>query len=310
MKPELLLSVVICTRNRAEPLREALSHYQSLLASEPLELIIVDNGSTDDTQQVIQSLQGTGMRVRATFCAEPGLGRAREHGRRVATGDYLIFTDDDCYPDRGYLEAYRRVFAQYPDVDFFGGRILLWDESDARVTVDYRDAPVTYSPHYFPNPGEIQGANIAVRRDVLDAIGGFDANMGAGTPYPCEDIDLVARLLAHSFSGLFHPDPVIFHHHRRKDEHIPALRLSYAKGRGAYYMKFILEPKTRGMAARNWYWGLRSAAWDAMRLRKAALLREPWEEVKSAIRYLLGGTHALRPRPVAEASPIHLQLRQ
>jgi len=307
MKSELLISVVICTRNRAVPLREALAHYQTLLTSRPYELVIVDNGSTDHTQEVIQSVQANGLPIQTTICAQPGLGRAREHGRQFATGDYLIFTDDDCYPDPGFIDAYHQVFADNPHVGFFGGRILLWDESDARVTIDYRTESVSYPPETLARPGDFQGANIAIRRDVLNAIGGFDVNMGAGTPYPCEDIDLIARALMHGYAGLFHPAPVIFHHHRRKEEHVPALRLSYAKGRGAYYMRFILDPKTRGIAARTWYWILRSAARDALRLRKAALLREPWVEVRSALRYLLSGTYAHRPRPAPAAKPTHLQ---
>lgn len=296
MKSEPLISVVICTRNRAATLCEALSHYQLLIACEPFELVIVDNGSTDHTQEVIQSAQATWLPVIATICSQPGLGRAREHGRQIASGDYLIFTDDDCYPDPGFVEAYRRVFSENPDVGFFGGRILLWDESDARVTIDYRTEPVAYSPHTLPHPGDLQGANIAIRRDVLDATGGFDMNFGAGTPFPCEDIDLIARALMHGYSGLFHPCPVIFHHHRRKEEHVPALRLSYAQGRGAYYMRYILDPQTRGIAARKWFWHLHSAALNALRMRKAELLRDPWVEVKSALRYLLGGTFAHRPR--------------
>lgn len=297
MKSEINLSLVICTRNRAESLREVLSHYQSLLMSEPFELVIVDNGSTDHTREVIESAKAAGLPVRETMCEKQGLGRAREHGRLVASGDYIIFTDDDCYPDPTFLAAYRLVFTDNPSVGFFGGRILLWDESDARETVDYRTDLVDYLPHRLPHPGELQGANIAIRRDVLNAIGGFDVNLGAGTPYPCEDIDLIARALMHGYTGLFHPAPVVFHHHRRKEEHIPALRLGYAKGRGAYYMKYILDPATRAVSARRWYWSLHAAACDALRSRKLTPLREPWAEVKSALRYLLSGTYAHRSRP-------------
>lgn len=306
MKSELSISVVICTRNRANPLRETLAHYQSLRVSVPFELVIVDNGSTDNTQQVIQSVQAAGLPIRATICAQPGLGRAREHGRQVATGDYLIFTDDDCYPDPSFIEAYRQVFTENPNVGFFGGRILLWDESDARITIDYRTEPVAYPPHTLARPGESQGANIAIRRDALDAIGGFDPNMGAGTPYPCEDIDLLARALMHGYAGMFHPAPVIFHHHRRKEEHVPALLRSYAKGRGAYYMRLIMDPRTRSIAARVWYWNLRSYTLRALRLRSASLLRLPWAEVTSGLRYLLSGTYFNRPMPAPWAKPAHL----
>jgi len=156
-------------------------------------------------------------------------------------------------------------------------------------------------------PGQLQGGNIAIRRDVLDAIGGFDVNMGAGTPYPCEDIDLIARALMHGSSG---PDPVIFHQHRRKEEQVPAaVRLSYAKGRSAYIMKYFYAPQTRGVAASNcyWYWKLRSVARDALRLRRPALLREPWVEVNSAHSYLLSGNYAHRPRSAPAPKPTNLQ---
>jgi GT2 family glycosyltransferase len=89
---------------------------------------------------------------------------------------------------------------------------------------------------------------------VLERIGGFDDALGPGTPFCNDDVDAVARASAAGFAGSFVPEPVVHHHHGRRDPaEISALWRSYDHGRGAYYAKCIFELPIRWRVARHWW---------------------------------------------------------
>src|SRR5215470_13364473 len=133
------LSVIVCTRNRATQLATALNHWARLAPKSSWEIILVDNGSTDLTPQVIANAQQRISVSRAVLETRIGLGAARDRGWREARGAIVAFTDDDCYPSPGYVDDLVEAFRCSPDVGYMGGRILLWDEDDARLTIDYRE---------------------------------------------------------------------------------------------------------------------------------------------------------------------------
>lgn len=295
-----LISIIVCTRNRSTALIETISHYRKIRFDDSWEIILVDNNSTDDTPKIIDNILSWGLPIIATRCDMIGLGAAREHGRRLASGQILLFTDDDCYPEAGLLEAYRTVFSEKPSLGYCGGRILLWDQTDILLTVDYRDAPAIYPPQQFVAPGHLQGANLAIKANVLEAIGGVDVSMGAGTPFPCEDIDMVIRAGYAGFTGGFDPRPIIYHHHQRKEEHRAGILASYDKGRGALYMKLLLRPDTRRDCAKQWYWALRRSVKLAAATRSLQPLKAHQAEILSTLRFLIAVvrrriTHTLSP---------------
>ena len=85
---------------------------------------------------------------------------------------------------------------------FVGGRVLLFDPTDFPITIQELDHRVEIEPCAFVPAGLIHGANFAFRREVLEAIGGFDPGFGAGTPgFACEDVDAVARAAAAGWWG-------------------------------------------------------------------------------------------------------------
>jgi GT2 family glycosyltransferase len=101
----------------------------------------------------------------------------------------------------------------------------------------------------------VHGANLAVRREVLAAIGGFDPLLGPGTPcVAAEDIELVARAVWAGWRARYDPAPVVSHHHGRKPgEEADRVRRGYDYGRGAYYTKFLLDRRARRAYLRGWY---------------------------------------------------------
>jgi glycosyltransferase involved in cell wall biosynthesis len=249
-----LLSLIVCTRDRSGRLDAFFEALGRMRARAAWELVIVDNGSTDDTPVRLEALAGS-LEAPVTIVREPrpGLGRARNAGVTAARGALLAFTDDDCYPAVGYIDSVADAFADR-ERGFIGGRILLYDAQDHPVTIRVDSTPIPIPPCSVVPTGLVQGANMAFRREVLERIGGFDDALGPGTPFCNDDVDAVARASAAGFAGSFVPEPVVHHHHGRRDPaEISALWRSYDHGRGAYYAKCIFELPIRWRVARHWW---------------------------------------------------------
>lgn len=244
-RAEPYISVVISTRNRAGRLRSCLQHVGMVESRTPWELVVVNNGSTDDTEEILRDFAG-----RAPFpvriVSEPvkGLSRARNAGLRAARGEIVVFTDDDCYVRPDLIEEYRKVFSD-PNLGFSGGRILLHDRSDFPVTIVESDEERRF-PRGGPVPcGILQGANMAVRRHALQEAGLFDVRLGSGTPFMAEDWDMQTRVASLGWRGGYFPGPTVSHHHGRKREDARGLIRYYNMGSGAVYLKLLADPRTR-----------------------------------------------------------------
>jgi GT2 family glycosyltransferase len=220
-------------------------------------LVIVDNGSKDETQDVIKNFSRT-LLLKTVIEPQAGLGRARNRGWTVSQGDIVAFTDDDCYPAQDFLSSVVRCFEEDRLLGFIGGRILLHDPEDYPLTIQEKVCRQVILPGEFLPAGLIQGANLACRRTALESVGGFDERFGAGARFPCEDIDLMARMLARDWLGAYDPRLLVYHHHRRRTEQ-EAFRLlrQYDRARGAYYTKCILNPKLRRIYLKSWYKAMR-----------------------------------------------------
>jgi glycosyltransferase involved in cell wall biosynthesis len=117
-------SVLVCCHNSSTRVRPALQAIceQSLLGSQPIEVIAVDNASTDDTRAVIESFPvSANVRLRVITEPRPGLSNARRAAIAAASGDYLCFVDDDNDLAPDYLKLAQSIFDAYPDVCFCGG---------------------------------------------------------------------------------------------------------------------------------------------------------------------------------------------
>jgi len=219
------------------------------------ELVIVDNGSSDSTGAFLASLPRriNNANVITGFEPKRGIAAARNKGLSLARGDVIAFTDDDCYVLRNYVDVMISSFELNSEIGFVGGRILLYDQSDFKMTIQECEDYFALQPRTFIAAGTIQGANMAFRKAVLDRIGGFDEGLGAGTAFACEDIDAVTAASWAGIAGAYDPRPTVYHHHRRKTKHEQnVLRKSYDKGRGAYYVKYILRRDSRSKYLKTW----------------------------------------------------------
>jgi glycosyltransferase involved in cell wall biosynthesis len=183
-------SVIVCAFNEEQLLPGCL---HSLLQQSfpPHEIFVINNASTDRTAAAA-SIPG----IRVVDEPRKGLVIARETGRRVSTGDVLVYVDADCRAPRDWLGLVAREFAgPNPPAALTGPyRFHDWDIV-GRVLVrmyDYSLAPLTHVlvQYVFRLGAVLYGGNFAVRRDALEAIGGFDTSI----EFHGEDTNLARRI--------------------------------------------------------------------------------------------------------------------
>ena len=121
----MLLTVAICTWNRSRLLRQTLEQMRHLSIPNgvSLELLVVNNNSSDMTEQVIKSFSRS-LPIRYLFEPKTGKSHACNCAVRNARGEYIIWTDDDVLVDPRWLASYAGAFVRYRDAVFFGGPII------------------------------------------------------------------------------------------------------------------------------------------------------------------------------------------
>lgn len=214
-------TVALCTHNHADRLLRTLADLLGIQAPQaPWELLVIDNASTDATQDILARRAWTsGWQARVAREGKLGLSHARNRAIQDARGEYLIFIDDDETPDPGWLRACERLIREHAP-DAFGGRIevLFEDQRPAWVTgelmgflgqLNRADAivPLTERGTSF------YGGNFGFRKAVCDTVGTFDTLLGRkGTGNTGgEEVDFYRRLLDAGFKVWWTPEAVIYH---------------------------------------------------------------------------------------------------
>lgn len=276
------VSLVICTHNRAQQLGQVLCSLAKLEVDFVYEVIVVDNACTDNTKEIVTSfIRESDIPIQLAFEGRLGLSAARNTGWRLAKGEVVAFTDDDCYPASDFLAQINMSFKEN-DIKFLGGRVLLFDPHDLPITIQPLNKRLDIIPRSYVPPGLIHGANFAFRRDVLCAIEGFDERLGAGSELHCgEDTDALARASALGYQGMYDPGVVVYHHHKRTTTaDMKLLQAKYDVGRGALYAKGLVSRETR----RLYIWPVfRRLAGNLSRRQFGTLRREiygAWQYIK------------------------------
>ncbi|MFN3513203.1 MAG: glycosyltransferase family 2 protein [Phenylobacterium sp.] len=218
------VSVVICTRNRAASLDRTLGSLAAMgaPAGTPWELVIVDNGGTDATPEVVAGHVGA-LPVRRVFEPEPGLSNARNRGVAEARGDYIVWTDDDVIVQPGWLSAYLHAFETFPEAAVFGGKVTPsleaptpdWFSQNRDLLAfliaerDFGAEPVTLdaAEHRLPF-----GANFAIRGAEQRAHRyDPDLGVGPGRNRSGEETAVIRAILAEGARGVWIPDAEVLH---------------------------------------------------------------------------------------------------
>jgi glycosyltransferase involved in cell wall biosynthesis len=221
MNTPLAYSVVIATFNRADELGRTLQSLMALRTVRRWEIVVVDNNSTDSTEQVVD-VAGATAAVPIQYVKETRQGRsaALNTGIAAARGDIIVTTDDDVRVEADWLDWIGRAFEQL-QCDYIGGRVLpLWGGPRPEWLSD-RPGPhwaVIALLDYGTTPFELSsrmplGVNMAFRREVFDRVGGWDTRIGrkAGTLLGQEVREWCIRAKTHGVTGCYAPDVVVRH---------------------------------------------------------------------------------------------------
>ncbi len=198
------ISVVVCTYNGARTIRDCLEGLRKLEYSE-FEVIVVDDGSTDDTAAIAQQYD-----VRLISTANHGLSHARNIGWRAARGSIVAYLDDDAYPDPHWLTYLAAAFLSTSDVGVGGPNIA--PPNDGWIAECVANAPGG-PVHVLLSDREaehIPGCNMAFRRAALEAIGGFDEQFRVAG----DDVDVCWRLRQRGWTLGFSAGAMVWHHRR------------------------------------------------------------------------------------------------
>lgn len=195
------VSVIVCSRNRPEMLLESLDAIRPTMRADD-ELIVVDSAS----EPAVTPHDGA-IVVRSEI---KGLSIARNVGVAHATKPVVVFTDDDCRPQSGWLDVIDAAF-DAPDVGFVIGQVRA-DVENAYLPFDAIPRP----PKTFEgvtDPIDLgHGACMAFNRDAYLGCGGADDRMGAGSRLlSAEDHDLFVRLLLGGWKGKYEPAALVLH---------------------------------------------------------------------------------------------------
>jgi glycosyltransferase involved in cell wall biosynthesis len=218
------VSVIIATFNRATLLESCLAYIERQPFATGDEVIVVDNGSTDHTARIVdEAAQRFGVPVRYLYEPEPGKSRALARALAIAAGDILAFTDDDVQVGPLWLAAIRNRL-QDGTVALMGGPVVaMWERTPPRWLHHVEQgsgrlsaplALVNYGSEVIDlGPRTVLGANMAVRRDVMQQVGGFARHLGKlrGTLLSGEDHDLCRRVQAAGFRAVYDPAASVRH---------------------------------------------------------------------------------------------------
>lgn len=199
------ISVVVCTRNGANTLRECLEALRRQRHA-PHEVLIIDDGSTDDVPNIARQFAEFGYHRQE----HAGLSAARNLGMKMATGDVIAYTDDDCFPDEDWVWHLSLAFEDQQWIGAGGPNL----SPPPRTVTEACVAAAPGAPsHVLVNDVEAEhlpGCNLAIRKPALEAIGGFrEEFMTAG-----DDVDVCWRLQEAGGRMRFVPAAVVWHHRR------------------------------------------------------------------------------------------------
>lgn len=209
------VSIIICTKNRSESLRQTLVALANLAVPSDLtaELILIDNGSTDATAEVVAKANCG--KVSVKYFLEPHGGKCNGLNRALkeSKGEVLLITDDDIRPCVDWLEGMCRPILE-GSADAVAGGVTIapylerpWLRGDLRGWVGCSDKAVDVNV-----PGHAVGANISFSRKVLTKVPWFDPETGPGALGFYDDAIFWRQIVAAGYRIVGRPSVIVEHH--------------------------------------------------------------------------------------------------
>ena len=225
------LSLIIATYNRSESLMRLLGSVVSQTAPKELwECVVVNNNSSDSTVEDFARFasENEGFNLRLVTEVKQGLSNARNCGIEASVGHYIAIVDDDQRLEESFVESYIAFFDSFPQAMAAGGAVRAVFESGRprwmshyteRMIANTLDLDIAVT--LFPKNRVPAGGNMAFRREIFDAVGMFNPQLGrnGASLMGGEENDLFARIRERGYDIFFVPNAAI-------DHYIPAEKLT------------------------------------------------------------------------------------
>ncbi len=261
------MSVLISTRNRRRQLESVLQQLDTaaVQANTATEIVVVNNGSSDSTEGFLDTWQKQGEGRKFLTVPQPGKSRALNHALQVAGAPLLAFTDDDVIVPPDWIAAVQTFFREHPEYAAAMGAVRLPPSETSPEVARLVDCYPGIIPLFDAGPqccdvGDMYGCNMAIRREALAVVGGFNEQLGPGANGYCDDTELSYRIRRGGMRIGYMPQAVMFHSVDRSRLTLAAFRDYQLR---CAYGRYVMSPQQSWMH-------------EAMRLGNAALSRIVW----------------------------------
>jgi len=264
-----IATVVIPTYQRPDLLRECLASVERArlaVGQAVIDVVVTDDSRDDQSKHLVET---SFKNVRYVRGPQRGPASNRNCGAALATGRWLVFMDDDCIADEGWLQGYLSAFASHPDQQLFEGRT----RADRPRKTYAEESPVNETG------GHLWSCNMAITADLFKRLEGFCESF----PHPAlEDVDLRLRLESEGFRPVFAPAASVCHPYR------PMRELAFFRKHTASYAHLLsLHPKL-----------VESLTWLGIATDTARML---FSLVKNVLRYGFAGSYRITYATLAKA---------
>lgn len=207
MEKRPFTTVVLATYNRAEKLKRCLdSLARQDYPKERMEIIVVDDGSRDETGKVLKDAkENLKCGFQPTTIKHSGIVGALNTGLKKASGDFICFTADDCIAGETWISAIIQGFSN-PNVGAVAGAVKGFP--DMNHVQRYTEDAGLLSQQELLRHGVMLSGSSGYRKSMIEEVGYFDERLPA-----CEDVDLAVRTRMAGYEIAFAPDAVIYHNH-------------------------------------------------------------------------------------------------
>jgi GT2 family glycosyltransferase len=242
------VSVVICTRNRPDTVGQAL---ESVAECDypSFDVHVMDQSTDDKTRVIVEEIAqrfASKLKINYHHLEKAGLSRAYNLGIAASDGEVVACTDDDVVVPADWIAQIAKAFTADPEAGLLYGQVLVPEslKEAERNGVIVPNLPI---PKYerLIKGGTLfrvfgMGANYALRRSIIDRVGGFDEALGGGGPLrSSQDFDFAYRVYRSGAAVLLVPDVKVDHYGSRTGDQWPATMKAYGVGDGAFYSKHI-----------------------------------------------------------------------
>lgn len=264
------ITVIVPTANRPARIRPCIESLSSLNYPN-YEILVVDNAPDDErTRDEVEAAVATGAALRYVAEPLPGSSVARNRGVRETTAEIVAFTDDDVAVDPDWLSWMVKPFLEDANVGVVTGLVMparfdtpeqRWFEQLAGFGKGFErkryhgDSDPVPQRFLYPYWGAVFGSgnSMAFRRSVLEAIGGLDPALGAGSPARAgADIESFSHALLRGSALVYEPRAVCWHDHRTSERALARQTFNYGVGCTAIFTKWALrDPRLVRLAVRQ-----------------------------------------------------------